>query len=106
MAKCRVMDEAGWAAWVATRPAVIQELCARLPPDRLYMLKSSGLRVTLGSYAEDGTVTVDATGLYNALMFERKIFGVKPEDLEECDFPGDDEPLGVMLTGRAEFRNQ
>ena len=27
-------DPAGWGEWVATRPAVVQDLCRRYPPDR------------------------------------------------------------------------
>lgn len=99
MAKWReIADQSAWDAWVASRPPVVQELCALLPPDRLYLLKSSGHRVTIASYAENRTVTVDVTGAFNALTFERQVFGVKPEDLEECDFPADGEPLGVALT--------
>ena len=101
MAKIKeIVDQAAWDAWVASRPPVVQELCALLPPDRLYLLKTSGHRVTLLSYSEDRTVTVAVTGAFNALTFERQVFGIKPEDLEECDLPGDDEPLGAILTER------
>ncbi len=97
MAKCKeLIDKAGWDAWVASRPPVIQGLCALLPPDNLYKMKSTGLRVTIVSYAENRTVTVDVTGDYNLLAFERQVFGINPNDLEECDLPGGDEPLGVM----------
>lgn len=98
MAKICELDEKGWAEWVASRPPVVQELCKRLPPDRLYLLKSSGHRVTLISYNEDGTVKVAVTGQFNALTFERQVFGIKPEDLEECDLPKEGEPLGALLT--------
>ena len=90
----------GWAAWVASRPPIVRDLCAALPPDRLYLLKTSGHRGTVVSYSEDGTVTVAVTGEYNALMFDRQVFGIKPEDLEECDLPCDDDPLGTILTER------
>lgn len=102
MSKIAELDLAAFDAWVATRPPVIQELCKRLPPDRLYRLKSSNHRVTLYSYSENGTVTVNVTGQYNALTFERRVFGISPDDLEECELPGPDEPLGVMLTERAD----
>lgn len=98
MAKCEEMDKAAWDDWVSTRPPVIQEMCALLPPDRLYRLKTSGHRVTLMSYFEDRTVSVAVSGKYNAVIFERQVFGVKPEDLEECDLPTDSEPLGAVLT--------
>jgi hypothetical protein len=98
MAKIQELDQAAWDEWVATRPACVQALCKRLPPDRLYLLKSSKHRVFLHSYSEDGTVTVCVTGDYNAVTFERRVFGVSPGDLEECDLPGQDEVLGVLLT--------
>ena len=98
MAKCKeLIDQAGWDAWVASRPPVIQELCALLPPDNLYKMKSTGRRVTIVSYAEDRTVTVAVTGDYNLVALERQVFGINPDDLEECDLPGDDEPLGVVI---------
>lgn len=90
-----ILDQGAWAAWVAARSPVVQELCALLPPDRLYMLKASGLRVTLVSYCEDRTVTVDASGEFNALPFTYQLFGVKPESLEECEMPSEHEVLGV-----------
>lgn len=93
-----IIDQDGWQDWVATRPVVIQELCKKLPPDRLYLLKTSGHCVTIYSYSEDNTVTVDVSGEYNWVAFERRVFGISPENLEECDLPGDDELLGTGLT--------
>lgn len=98
MAKVREMDHKAWDEWVATRPESVQALCKKLPPDRLYRMKSTGSRVTLVSYAEDGTVRVNITGEHNAIMFERQVFGVKADDLEECDLPATGESLGAMLT--------
>ena len=98
MAKIAELDHASFDAWVATRPEIVQSLCKRLPPDRLYLLKSSNHRVTLYSYSEDGTVTVCVTGDYNAVAFERRVFGIDPDDLVECDLPGPDEPTGALLT--------
>jgi len=83
--------------WVASRPDKVQELIRKLPPDRLYLLKTSGHRVTIYSYNEDNTLTVTVTGKYNMITFARNVFGIKPEDLEECDLPGPDEPLGELL---------
>ena len=98
MAKCKkLLDKAKWDAWVASRPPVIHELCALLPPDNLYKMKSTGLRVTIVSYEEDRTVTVAVTGDYNLLACSRLVFGINPDDLKECDLPDDDEPLGIML---------
>lgn len=97
MAKVREMNESAWREWLSTRPQVIQALAERLPPDRLYKMKSTGHRVTLISYAEDETVTVAVTGQYNLVTFERQVFGVSPDDLEECDLPPESEPRGTFL---------
>lgn len=87
-----------WTEWVATRPPIIQELIALLPPDRLYRMKTTGSRVTLVSYAEDRTVTVFVSGEFNAVMFDRQVFGVSPDNLEECELPAKDDFLGTLLT--------
>lgn len=84
------------AEWLAERPQVIKDLVARVPPDRLYRLASTGHRVFLYSYSENGTVTVAVTGQFNLVAFERRVFGIRPEELEECDLPGPDEPVGSL----------
>lgn len=98
MAVVREMDQAGWIEWVKSRPPALQEMCKRLPPDRLYRLEDTGQRVTIASYEEGGTVTVIVSGKYNAVMFERQVFGVDPKTLQECDVPGVDELVGAMFT--------
>jgi hypothetical protein len=105
MAKVFDFDDkslAEWNAWVASRPRVIQELCQRLPPNLLYRLKSSGHRVMILSYSESGTVTVSVTGKYNRVTFDREVFGIKPEDLEECELPEEGEPLGTVFVDDVE----
>lgn len=88
---------AEFAEWLKDRPAIIQELAARLDPWSLYLLKTTGQRVTLVAYAEDGTVRVDVAACVNpGLLFERTVFGVNPDNLEPCDIPedaGDHEPI-------------
>ena len=96
MAKIAELNNKAWCDWVATRPEGIQKLCRQLPPDRLYRMKTIGQRVTIYSYSEDGTVTVDVSGEYNFALFERRVFGVNPDDLEECDVPDAREILGVI----------
>ncbi len=88
--------------WLKSRPPVIQELYAKCPADRLYLLKTSGHRVTIFSYSEGGTLTVTVSGDFNQVMFERNVFGIKPEDLEECDLPGPGEEVGVALKTQEE----
>ena len=97
MAKVTELKQQEWEEWIATRPEVIRDLCTRFPPDRLYLLKTSGHRVTIHSYSEDGTVTVDVSGEYNFVFFNRQVFGIHPEDLEECDLPPADEVMGSLV---------
>ena len=91
-------QEKTWEDWVSTRPQIIKDLCKRFPPYNIYRLKDSGHRVTLHSYSEDGTITVNVSGEYNAVMFDRQVFGISQENLEECDLPGADEAIGTFLT--------
>jgi len=105
MAIVNEIDPAAWKDWVESRPVEVQELCKKLPPDRLYRMKDSGHRVTIYSYSEDGTVTVNVTGEYNTLTFDRQVFGVSPDDLQECDLPEEEEQLGTMLTEDEEIND-
>ena len=97
MAKIAKLNQEAWQEWVATRPPVVQAICLRLPPDTLYRMKSTGQRVTIYSYSENGTVTVHVTGDFNFVTFERGVFGVDPNDLEECELPAPDELLGALI---------
>ena len=87
-------QRAGWNEWLASRPPVIQELAAKLPGDRLYRVKATGQRGTIYSYSESGTVMLVVDGTYCRVMFGQKVFGLSPDDLEECDLPGPDEEVG------------
>lgn len=93
------------AEWIEERPQVIKDLIEKVPPNRLYLLKQSGHRVFPYSYSEDGTVTVCVSGEYNMLSFERLVFGIAPDDLEECDLPSEGEILGAVLTDENEVMN-
>lgn len=87
--------------WVAARPPAIQEAVAKYPPNRLYRLKSCKHRVCIQSYEENETsltVTVFVSGKYNLCAFERNVFGISLEDLEECDLPTNEEMTGAILT--------
>lgn len=85
-----------WEEWVESRPPAVQDIARRLPPNRLYRLGTTGHRVTIFSYNEDGTVKVNVTGQYNWVTFNRTVFGINPDDLEETDLPDADEQLGSM----------
>lgn len=77
-------------------------MAAKKPPELLYKLKSTGHRVIIYSYAEDGTVSVVVSGAFNLVAMNRIVFGIKPEDLEECDLPGPDDPVGFTDSGLTE----
>jgi hypothetical protein len=90
-----------WAAWVAERPMTIREMVLKygFSPWKLYLLKTSGHRVIIHSFDKpaDGappTLKVIVSGEYNFVAFERTVFGILPEDLEECDLPGPEERVG------------
>jgi len=77
-----------WQKWVDSRPELIKSMCSKWQPNILYRLKTTGQVVTLYSFSEDGTVTVDVTKIFNLpLLFERRVFGIDPNELEECDIP-------------------
>lgn len=93
MAEFRILSKEQrniWNDWVETRPPLIKELCARFVPNRLYLLKTTNQRVVIGSYSEDNTLTVYVAKEFNPgrLFTGQGVFGIKPDDLEECDLPG------------------
>lgn len=77
---------------------MVRDLCERFPPNRLFLLKSTGQRVTIVSYFENGTLKVDVSASFNQVLFEREVFGISPDDLEECDLPGMDVPTGAAMS--------
>lgn len=89
--------EPGFEDWVKELPEQVREVVATKPPNLLYKLKDTDQRVYILSYSNDKTVRVAITGQYNKTLFERDVFGINPDDLEECDLPGKDEELGVTL---------
>ena len=90
-----------WDEWLASRPEGIRNLALNFPPNRLFLLKSTGQKVSPTSYNESGTITVLVSGDFNLVSFERRVFGIAPEDLEECDIPK--EPAGVLFTQEEEI---
>lgn len=91
-------EEAEWKEWVASRPDSVRIVAEKLDPWTLYRMKSTGNRCTLISIFENGTVKVSITGEFNAVMFDREVFGIDPGDLEPCDPPSADEATGAMLS--------
>lgn len=100
-------DEArrAWEEWVAERPDAVRAVAERFDPWTVYRLKGSGHRVTIHGFQKeetgDGsdrvTLTVIVSGAFNRVIFDRRVFGIPPEDLTECDLPGADEVLGTEL---------
>lgn len=94
-----------WELWLAALPENVRLVAERLPPWKLYWLKSPGQRVRIISYdepLEEGdavTVSVSVGGDVNALVIERNVFGINPDDLEPCDPPASDELTGVLFEG-------
>ncbi|CAM5999267.1 unnamed protein product [Sphagnum balticum] len=92
-----------WAEFVSSRPDAVRKVAERFNPWTLYRIGKDGHRVTLYSFGEheDGsvTLTVNVTGEFNCVVFERRVFGIKPEDLEECDLPAEGEIMGALLHG-------
>lgn len=106
MAEIRPMtdeERTEWLRWVAERPPRVRAVAERVWPNRLYRI-NSGHRVILYSFGEPTeanapvTVTVAVLGTYNLVEFERRVFGIEPDELVECDLPDPTEALGVLLT--------
>jgi len=95
-------QEPYWSEWLVEQPSTIRALIARYPPNRLYRM-ADGQRVTIVGYRDDGTVTVDVSGEFNLVTFERCVVGVNPAKLVECDLPDADELVGTLLMERAEI---
>ncbi len=93
--------EQDWAAWVAERPPTVRAVAERIRPWTLYRMKSSGHRVTVFSFDESEagvTLKVVVSAKYNLIAFERLVFGIDPDDLEDCELPGPGEPVGAHMT--------
>lgn len=87
-----------WADWLATRPEGIQELAKRFPPWKLFRLNSNRVYVQSYGEGEDGELTlrVAVDARFGVVTMERTVFGIKPEDLTECDLPDPDEQVGCI----------
>lgn len=80
-----------WAEWVAGRPPTVRAICEKVEPWKLYRLEPPGQYVTFYSCNEDGTVTVDVSSEWNGpIVVDRRVFGIDPKDLSECELPDPD----------------
>lgn len=89
-------QQAAFDEWLSDRPTEIRALAQRFPPHTLYWLDPPGHRVYVIGYNEDGTLRVVVDGQFNLVTFSREVFGVNPDDLTECDLPGDGDPVGEI----------
>lgn len=91
-----------WEKWVKSLPPKARATGERFNPWTLYLMAETAHRVTIASFADDGTISVAVTGQYNdGILFDRRVFGVAPDELEECDIP----PEGEALMTPAEARD-
>jgi hypothetical protein len=70
--------------WLKGRPEAIRKMGEKFPPWQLYLLTTTNHIVVLYSIneGEEITFTVAVTRQYNPFIsFERRVFGIKPEDL-------------------------
>jgi hypothetical protein len=94
--------ERGHAKFLRSLPAAVRVVAERFDPWTLYRMKSTKHYVSVMSFSEGlddrVTLTVFVGGKYNAVLFERQVFGVDPTDLEPCEPPASDDPVGAVLT--------
>ena len=98
MAVTQELDAKYWEEQLELMPDKVAELARQFPPNRLYKLHPTGQRVEVVCWGEDQSVAIFLSGEYHLLTFERIVFGVMPEYLEECDLPGPEEVTGALLT--------
>jgi hypothetical protein len=87
-------QKTGWKAWVSERPESVQKLARKFPITHLFRLKTTGQFVAPIAYSESGTIRVMVYSRFNRHLiqpYDLEVFGINPDDLEECEFPA--EPL-------------
>ena len=101
----------GWETWVNSRPLKVSAVARQFNPWQLYRMKSTGHRVLVYSFDDPTsdpqlpvTLTVLVLGKFNKVAFERKVFGIPPEDLTPCELPGPEEEVGAALTDPEEIK--
>ena len=89
-----------WDTWVAERPEMIQQLCERFQPNRLYLHTVTGQKVIPEAFDEDGTMRILIPRRLNIPFLPTKsVFGVDPLNIVESDLPD-----GVNLMSFEEFQ--
>jgi hypothetical protein len=78
-------------------------LAKKFDPWTLYRLRNPDdptgdtYRVTIHGYQENGELIVNVTGQFNLIGFGRRVYGIAPDDLSECDLPAAGEELGTFM---------
>ncbi len=91
-----------WDEWLKDRPQIIKDMATKLPPNKLYRNKITGQIGVLVSYAENGTVRASFPNDLNFQMSTpggRQVFGLLPDDLEECEYPEAEKIVGPSASG-------
>jgi hypothetical protein len=87
--------------WCESLPPEIRAVAERLSPWELYRIGDQPARVTVSSIYLDNDrrvkVTVCVSGQFNRTLFERRVFGVSPDELQPCDLPPPGEELGALV---------
>jgi hypothetical protein len=87
--------------WCHSLPPPIRAVAERISPWELYQIRDQPARVTLSSIYLDADgrvkVTVCVSGDFNRCLFERRVFGVSPDELQPCDLPAPGEELGALV---------
>lgn len=97
-------QEKMWLEWLESRPDCIKVMCKRynLRPDVLYRLTPTGEKVRIISFTENGTVSIAVEKRFTpGTIHKRKVSGIHPQDLEECDLP-----VGLVPEDGAVYLNQ
>jgi hypothetical protein len=86
-----VIEKLRKSDWYKSLSDAVKKRVDAYPPTKRYKMKETGKIVTIVSYDEEkngvcNTVTVDISSEdNNFLLFERQVFGVKFEELEEVN---------------------
>lgn len=75
--------------WIAGEDMTdeIKAIARKYPPWNLYRLKTTDQKVRTISFSDNGTVRVLVSNKYNFDPTNTEVYGIDPNDLEECDIP-------------------
>jgi hypothetical protein len=96
-----------WDVWIAERPEIVRQVAKNFQPWKLYRLTTTNHKVTLAVFDEEDdnitvTLRVNVLAEFNEnLLHERRVFGIVPDDLVECDVPSFEERAVNLQNGPA-----